>query len=200
MGERHSQLGVLISIYRCLWRKQKVFNSKHLSFIPAPKVWKLNSPNSRAAKNCHPGDPLRGRLPSRTPFPRNPHARAGDAISWAPPAPGGPRGRFRARRRVVMAAAGSAAVSGAGTPVAGPSGRDLFAEGLLEFLRPAVQQLDSHVHAVRWGRGRGRAETAAGTPVTLGGWWGAGQEQWGLCGNVPLASPINCFLLAGRAR
>uniref|UniRef100_A0A9L0RW85 Biogenesis of lysosome-related organelles complex 1 subunit 7 n=2 Tax=Equus TaxID=9789 RepID=A0A9L0RW85_HORSE len=48
-----------------------------------------------------------------------------------------------------MAGAGSAAVSGAGTPVAGPAGRDLFAEGLLEFLRPAVQQLDSHVHAVR---------------------------------------------------
>ncbi|XP_027776671.1 SNARE-associated protein Snapin isoform X1 [Marmota monax] len=48
-----------------------------------------------------------------------------------------------------MAGAGSAAVSGAGTPVAGPTGRDLFAEGLLEFLRPAVQQLDSHVHAVR---------------------------------------------------
>ena len=33
--------------------------------------------------------------------------------------------------------------------MAGPTGRDLFAEGLLEFLRPAVQQLDSHVHAVR---------------------------------------------------
>ncbi|KAI4591336.1 hypothetical protein MJG53_020345 [Ovis ammon polii x Ovis aries] len=49
-----------------------------------------------------------------------------------------------------MAGAGSAAVSGAGTPVAGPAGRDLFAEGLLEFLRPAVQQLDSHVHAVRF--------------------------------------------------
>ncbi|XP_029791989.1 SNARE-associated protein Snapin isoform X1 [Suricata suricatta] len=48
-----------------------------------------------------------------------------------------------------MAGAGSTAVSGAGTPVAGPAGRDLFAEGLLEFLRPAVQQLDSHVHAVR---------------------------------------------------
>uniref|UniRef100_A0A8D0L3J8 Biogenesis of lysosome-related organelles complex 1 subunit 7 n=1 Tax=Sphenodon punctatus TaxID=8508 RepID=A0A8D0L3J8_SPHPU len=36
---------------------------------------------------------------------------------------------------------------------AGPAGpgsaRDLFAEGLLEFLRPAVRQLDSHVHAVR---------------------------------------------------
>ncbi|XP_060057431.1 SNARE-associated protein Snapin isoform X2 [Erinaceus europaeus] len=48
-----------------------------------------------------------------------------------------------------MAGPGSAAVSGAGTPVAGPAGRDLFAEGLLEFLRPAVQQLDSHVHAVR---------------------------------------------------
>uniref|UniRef100_G1NWH1 Biogenesis of lysosome-related organelles complex 1 subunit 7 n=1 Tax=Myotis lucifugus TaxID=59463 RepID=G1NWH1_MYOLU len=48
-----------------------------------------------------------------------------------------------------MAGAGSATVSGAGTPVAGPAGRDIFAEGLLEFLRPAVQQLDSHVHAVR---------------------------------------------------
>ncbi|XP_045672793.1 SNARE-associated protein Snapin isoform X2 [Phyllostomus hastatus] len=48
-----------------------------------------------------------------------------------------------------MAGPGSAAVSRAGTPVAGPAGRDLFAEGLLEFLRPAVQQLDSHVHAVR---------------------------------------------------
>uniref|UniRef100_A0A8C6FSY3 Uncharacterized protein n=1 Tax=Moschus moschiferus TaxID=68415 RepID=A0A8C6FSY3_MOSMO len=48
-----------------------------------------------------------------------------------------------------MAEAGSTAVSGAGTPVAGPAGRDLFAKGLLEFLRPAVQQLDSHVHAIR---------------------------------------------------
>ncbi|XP_036297676.1 SNARE-associated protein Snapin isoform X2 [Pipistrellus kuhlii] len=49
----------------------------------------------------------------------------------------------------MMAGAGSTTVSGAGTPVAGPAGRDIFAEGLLEFLRPAVQQLDSHVHAVR---------------------------------------------------
>nr|XP_044994439.1 SNARE-associated protein Snapin isoform X1 [Jaculus jaculus] len=48
-----------------------------------------------------------------------------------------------------MAGLSSAAVSGPGTPVAGPTGRDLFAEGLLEFLRPAVQQLDTHVHAVR---------------------------------------------------
>ncbi|XP_032174672.1 SNARE-associated protein Snapin [Mustela erminea] len=67
----------------------------------------------------------------------------------ATPVPGGPRGTLRAEGRLVMAAASSAAVSGAGTPVAGPAGRDLFAEGLLEFLRPAVQQLDSHVHAVR---------------------------------------------------
>ncbi|KAH1179665.1 SNARE-associated protein Snapin [Mauremys mutica] len=36
---------------------------------------------------------------------------------------------------------------GAGTP--GSGARDLFAEGLLEFLRPAARQLDSHVHAVR---------------------------------------------------
>ncbi|KAM5127476.1 SNARE-associated protein Snapin [Mantella aurantiaca] len=28
-------------------------------------------------------------------------------------------------------------------------GRDVFAEGLLELLKPAVQQLDCHVHAVR---------------------------------------------------
>lgn len=47
-----------------------------------------------------------------------------------------------------MAAAGFA-VSGARTPVVGPTGRDLFAEGLLEFLRPAMQQLDSHIHEVR---------------------------------------------------
>ncbi|XP_047560599.1 SNARE-associated protein Snapin isoform X2 [Lutra lutra] len=67
----------------------------------------------------------------------------------ATPVPGGPRGTIRAEGMLVMAAASSASVSGAGTPVAGPAGRDLFAEGLLEFLRPAVQQLDSHVHAVR---------------------------------------------------
>ncbi|KAJ1081007.1 hypothetical protein NDU88_001194 [Pleurodeles waltl] len=30
-----------------------------------------------------------------------------------------------------------------------PAGREVFAEGLLELLQPAVQQLDSHVHAVR---------------------------------------------------
>ncbi|XP_039368433.1 SNARE-associated protein Snapin [Mauremys reevesii] len=36
---------------------------------------------------------------------------------------------------------------GAGTP--GSGARDLFAEGLLEFLRPAARQLDSHVHADR---------------------------------------------------
>ncbi|XP_042780463.1 SNARE-associated protein Snapin isoform X2 [Panthera leo] len=65
------------------------------------------------------------------------------------PVPGGPRGTFSAEGLLAMAGAGSAAVSGAGTPVAGLAGRDLFAEGLLEFLRPAVQQLDSHVHAVR---------------------------------------------------
>ncbi|XP_060111647.1 SNARE-associated protein Snapin [Heteronotia binoei] len=50
-----------------------------------------------------------------------------------------------------MAAAGApglAAPSGPGSPV-GPAARDLFAEGLLEFLRPAVRQLDGHVHAVR---------------------------------------------------
>nr|XP_056709743.1 SNARE-associated protein Snapin [Euleptes europaea] len=48
----------------------------------------------------------------------------------------------------MAAAAGLAAPSGPGTPV-GPAARDLFAEGLLEFLRPAVRQLDTHVHAVR---------------------------------------------------
>lgn len=34
----------------------------------------------------------------------------------------------------------------------GPAARELFAEGLLQFLRPAVRQLDGHVHAVRSGR------------------------------------------------
>lgn len=45
----------------------------------------------------------------------------------------------------LMAAAMAAGLS---SP-AGPAARDLFAEGLLEFLRPAVGQLDTHVHAVR---------------------------------------------------
>ncbi|NXT13554.1 SNAPN protein, partial [Prunella fulvescens] len=31
----------------------------------------------------------------------------------------------------------------------GPAARELFAEGLLQFLRPAVRQLDRHVHSVR---------------------------------------------------
>ena len=31
-----------------------------------------------------------------------------------------------------------------------PSGRDAIAEGLLDLLKPAVQQLDLHVHSVRW--------------------------------------------------
>ncbi|XP_043935902.1 SNARE-associated protein Snapin [Protopterus annectens] len=30
-----------------------------------------------------------------------------------------------------------------------PSGKEVFAEGLLQLLKPAVQQLDQHVHAVR---------------------------------------------------
>lgn len=99
----------------------------------------------------------------------------------ATPVPGGPRGTLPAEGLLVMAAAGSAAVSGAGTPVAGPAGRDLFAEGLLEFLRPAVQQLDSHVHAVRSERGEagpllggdgtcaGRGEACAGRGGRPGG-------------------------------
>ncbi|NXY81608.1 SNAPN protein, partial [Alcedo cyanopectus] len=41
-----------------------------------------------------------------------------------------------------------AAMAGGG----GPAARELFAEGLLQFLRPAVRQLDGHVHAVRSGR------------------------------------------------
>uniref|UniRef100_A0A6J0V0I0 Biogenesis of lysosome-related organelles complex 1 subunit 7 n=1 Tax=Pogona vitticeps TaxID=103695 RepID=A0A6J0V0I0_9SAUR len=61
-----------------------------------------------------------------------------------------------------MAAPGAAAMAAAALPPpppplppsgpaspAGPAARDLFAEGLLEFLRPAVRQLDTHVHAVR---------------------------------------------------
>lgn len=31
-----------------------------------------------------------------------------------------------------------------------PSGKDAIAEGLLGLLKPAVQQLDLHVHSVRW--------------------------------------------------
>lgn len=31
-----------------------------------------------------------------------------------------------------------------------PSGKDAMAEGLMDLLKPAVQQLDLHVHAVRW--------------------------------------------------
>ncbi|XP_058558319.1 SNARE-associated protein Snapin isoform X2 [Neofelis nebulosa] len=80
------------------------------------------------------------------------HSSAGRPLAArfsSAPVPGGPRGTFSAEGLLAMAGAGSAAVSGAGTPVAGLAGRDLFAEGLLEFLRPAVQQLDSHVHAVR---------------------------------------------------
>lgn len=72
----------------------------------------------------------------------------------------------------MMAGAGSTTVSGAGTPVAGPAGRDIFAEGLLEFLQPAVQQLDSHVHAVRCPRG----EVGRGLSVS-GGLGGRGQER-----------------------
>ncbi|NXA66012.1 SNAPN protein, partial [Mohoua ochrocephala] len=30
----------------------------------------------------------------------------------------------------------------------GPGARELFAEGLLQFLRPAVRQLDRHVHSL----------------------------------------------------
>ncbi|XP_064355138.1 SNARE-associated protein Snapin [Dromaius novaehollandiae] len=70
--------------------------------------------------------------------------RRADSISRQPPRrrpeaapfPGGPRGGGGAK----MAAAG-----GAGPAAA----RELFAEGLLQFLRPAVRQLDGHVHAVR---------------------------------------------------
>lgn len=31
-----------------------------------------------------------------------------------------------------------------------PSGKDALAEGLLDLLKPAVQQLDLHVHSVRY--------------------------------------------------
>ncbi|KAF1597079.1 UNVERIFIED_CONTAM: SNARE-associated protein Snapin, partial [Eudyptes robustus] len=43
------------------------------------------------------------------------------------------------------AVGGAKMAAGSGGPVA----RELFAEGLLQFLRPAVRQLDGHVHAVR---------------------------------------------------
>ncbi|NWS24675.1 SNAPN protein, partial [Polioptila caerulea] len=41
----------------------------------------------------------------------------------------------------------------------GPGARELFAEGLLQFLRPAVRQLDRHVHSVRSGMDRAGAHT-----------------------------------------
>ncbi|XP_062453813.1 SNARE-associated protein Snapin isoform X1 [Rhea pennata] len=54
----------------------------------------------------------------------------------------------------------AAAAGGAGPATA----RELFAEGLLQFLRPAVRQLDGHVHAVRSGR-----RAASGTGRGPGG-------------------------------
>ncbi|CAD7674827.1 unnamed protein product [Nyctereutes procyonoides] len=113
--------------------------------LPAPQIWRTRTP-----------DPGPRPRPRRRGVPEVPRPRPARS---SPAPPGGalqrnsssrrPARQFPAEGLLVMAAAGSAAVSGAGTPVAGPAGRDLFAEGLLEFLRPAVQQLDSHVHAVR---------------------------------------------------
>ncbi|NXC78453.1 SNAPN protein, partial [Anhinga anhinga] len=48
----------------------------------------------------------------------------------------------------------------------GPAARELFAEGLLQFLRPAVRQLDGHVHAVRSGGATGIAPHPLG-PLPL---------------------------------
>lgn len=73
------------------------------------------------------------------------------APSALPPFPSGPRGVDG-----VKMAAGSG----------GPAARELFAEGLLQFLRPAVRQLDGHVHAVRSGnleRGPGRLRVNGGS-------------------------------------
>lgn len=61
---------------------------------------------------------------------------------------------------------GLAAPSGPGSPV-GPAARDLFAEGLFEFLRPAVRQLDSHVHAVRWAEQAGVRQVQLRHRLTL---------------------------------
>lgn len=41
-----------------------------------------------------------------------------------------------------------------------PSGKDAIAEGLLGLLKPAVQQLDLHVHSVRWVAGKIFASTS----------------------------------------
>ncbi|XP_058716694.1 SNARE-associated protein Snapin isoform X1 [Poecile atricapillus] len=54
------------------------------------------------------------------------------------PLPADSLSRQPLRRRRAKMAAGS-----------GPGARELFAEGLLQFLRPAVRQLDRHVHSVR---------------------------------------------------
>ena len=131
---------------------------------PANSPWGLQGPTA----------PPNRRQWRRLGFPEAPrlgpaHSSAGRPLAArfsSAPVPGDPRGTFSAEGLLAMAGAGSAAVSGAGTPVAGPAGRDLFAEGLLEFLRPAVQQLDSHVHAVRSEReGRGGAS-----------WFGCGRQ------------------------
>uniref|UniRef100_A0A8B9DNQ3 Uncharacterized protein n=1 Tax=Anser cygnoides TaxID=8845 RepID=A0A8B9DNQ3_ANSCY len=95
---------------------------------------------TRGARRCA------GRRP-RTTFPSGPRGAGrkwlwedgADSISRRPsraaappPFPVGPRGGG-----AKMAAAGGG----------GPAARELFAEGLLQFLRPAVRQLDGHVHA-----------------------------------------------------
>ncbi|XP_068271129.1 SNARE-associated protein Snapin [Nyctibius grandis] len=83
----------------------------------------------------------------RTTFPSGPRGRKQlfpptglcfPASPALPLFPGSPRG--------AEGGAKMAAGSGGGS---GPAARELFAEGLLQFLRPAVRQLDGHVHAVR---------------------------------------------------
>uniref|UniRef100_A0A8C3KHJ3 Biogenesis of lysosome-related organelles complex 1 subunit 7 n=1 Tax=Calidris pygmaea TaxID=425635 RepID=A0A8C3KHJ3_9CHAR len=64
-----------------------------------------------------------------------------------------------------------AAGSGGG---GGPAARELFAEGLLQFLRPAVRQLDGHVHAVRESQVelREHIDSLATGETRRGGWGG----------------------------
>ncbi|XP_050186496.1 SNARE-associated protein Snapin isoform X1 [Myiozetetes cayanensis] len=63
----------------------------------------------------------------------------------------------------------------------GPAARELFAEGLLQFLRPAVRQLDRHVHSVRESQVELREHIdslATGEPKTVFG-------VHGLCAPLP---------------
>ncbi|NXB77672.1 SNAPN protein, partial [Donacobius atricapilla] len=76
----------------------------------------------------------------------------------------------------------------------GPGARELFAEGLLQFLRPAVRQLDRHVHSVRESQVELREHIdslATGEPKP-GGHPCPAPPAWGAQGAHPNPSPELC--------